>query len=225
MNNQLLSIKAKKFGVRLAGFRQKKGISTEALSMWTGITKEELGKIECGESAISLPLIELIALKLGLMTETLINGKLDNNGDLSTGEQFNQQYSALRDRMIALTLRKTRTEQNKTVTEVASHCDIDEIEIEQYELGSEPIPWPVLERLCEEYQLPITSLVTSLSTNEEQPRQNSTPANDSTHIPTELIGFIQNPVNLPYLELAKRLSEFDAAKLRSIAEGLLEITH
>jgi hypothetical protein len=33
------------------------------------------------------------------------------------------------------------------------------------------------------------------------------------------------PVNEPYIALAKKLSELPANKLRSIAEGLLEITY
>ena len=40
----------------------------------------------------------------------------------------------------------------------------------------------------------------------------------------ELREFIQKPVNLPYLELALKLSRMDAKKLRDIAESLLEIT-
>jgi len=37
--------------------------------------------------------------------------------------------------------------------------------------------------------------------------------------------FISKPVNLPYLELAMRLSDLSAEKLRGVAEGLLEITY
>jgi len=43
-------------------------------------------------------------------------------------------------------------------------------------------------------------------------------------ISDELREFITKPVNVPYLELAMRLSRMDAKKLRDIAESLLEIT-
>ena len=36
--------------------------------------------------------------------------------------------------------------------------------------------------------------------------------------------FVSKPVNQPYLELAQRLSEMSVERLRSVAEGLLEIT-
>jgi len=39
-----------------------------------------------------------------------------------------------------------------------------------------------------------------------------------------LLAFVLKPINLPYLELAKRLSEMSVDKLRDVAEGLLEIT-
>ncbi len=49
--------------------------------------------------------------------------------------------------------------------------------------------------------------------------------NETNTLPDEIREFIDHPANLPYLELAKRLSELDAAKLRAIAEDLLEITY
>ena len=36
--------------------------------------------------------------------------------------------------------------------------------------------------------------------------------------------FVTQPVNEPYLRLAMRMSQLSAERLRSIAEGLLEIT-
>ncbi|NIP32622.1 MAG: hypothetical protein GWN00_13130, partial [Aliifodinibius sp.] len=44
------------------------------------------------------------------------------------------------------------------------------------------------------------------------------------NLPEELQEFIAKPVNQPYLELAKKLSELSADRLRGIAEGILEIT-
>ena len=37
--------------------------------------------------------------------------------------------------------------------------------------------------------------------------------------------FLTNPVNISYLETAKKLSEMDVAKLRQVAEDILEITY
>lgn len=222
MNTQLLSLKAKKFGVRLAGFRQKKGVSTEVLSMWTGIPQKQLEQIESGESTISLPLIELIALKLGILTDTLLFGKIESGDDALQNIGFITNFTRLRDRMIALTLKKARIDNNLSLTEIATQCGITEDQLAQYESGEDSIPWPTLERLCEIFQLPIDSLVSRLASDEKEP---TTESPVSEKYPKELQEFLSNPANLPYLELAKRLSELDAAKLRSVAEGLLEITY
>jgi hypothetical protein len=47
----------------------------------------------------------------------------------------------------------------------------------------------------------------------------------STGLDAQLNEFVANPANLPYIYLAKKLSTLDAAKLREIAENLLEITY
>ena len=225
MNTQLLTIKAKKFGVRLAAYRQENGMSLEALGANTGIPLEHLEKIERGDSTISLPYIELIALKLGIGAESLLDGHLENTMSASADLVFNERYAALRDRMIALILKKNRIENNISLEAVAKKCELSAQELDQYETGSIPIPWPILECLCEEYHLSYGSLISQISAAENHVVQDVEASADLGPIPVELRAFINNPANLPYLELAKRLSELDAPKLRSIAEGLLEITY
>jgi transcriptional regulator with XRE-family HTH domain len=225
MNSQLLSIKAKKFGVRLAAFRQKKGLTTEVLSQWTGISNEKLKSIEQGETTITLPEIELIALKLGYSIETLIAGNLQEIITSNPDESSVLHYSGLRDRIIALILRKTRTEQNQTLEDVAAKCNLETEELNQYESGGKPVPLPILECLCGEYQIPLLSLVAQKPSSDPSPVSELSSPEVNDTLPEELSEFVNNPANLPYLELARKLSELDAAKLRSIAEGLLEITY
>ena len=43
-------------------------------------------------------------------------------------------------------------------------------------------------------------------------------------LPHEIQTFVCQPVNRPYLELAMKLSEMSKDRLRSVAEGLLDIT-
>jgi transcriptional regulator with XRE-family HTH domain len=223
MNDQLLSIKAKKLGVTLSALRKSKGISLEALCQWTDIPQEEMEKIERGESTLSLPEIELIAIKLGLSINDLLLGELADQKDKSS-KAVNEQFTILRDRMIALVLRKTRIEQNMTLEEIAQKSGINVTQMADYESGDISIPWPVLDCICTAYKIPVTTLLAQTSAPEvlSPDSKSSIPA---VSIPDGMSDFIQNPANRPYLDLAKRLSELDAAKLRSIAEGLLEITY
>lgn len=225
MNTQLLSIKAKKFGVRLAAFRQKKGLTTEIMSQWTGISNEKLQGIEQGEFTVTLPEIELIALKLGFPTETLIAGELQQTATASPDEAAVEQYVGLRNRMIALILRKTRLEQGLSFESAATQCGLEIDELKQYESGSKSVPLPVLESLCSAYQIPVFSLISQKPAAEPTPAVEESSFQSNDDLPEEIAEFVNNPANLPYLELARKLSELDAAKLRSIAEGLLEITY
>lgn len=225
MNTQLLSIKAKKFGVRLAAFRQKKGLTTEIMSQWTGISNEKLQGIEQGEFTITLPEIELIALKLGYSTETLIAGELQQTTTAAPDEGTVEQYVGLRNRMIALILRKTRMDLGLSLESAAAQCGLEIDELKQYESGSESVPLPILESLCSAYQIPVFSLISQKSADESSPAVEELSFESNDDLPDEISEFVNNPANLPYLELARKLSELDAAKLRSIAEGLLEITY
>ncbi|EKD88089.1 MAG: hypothetical protein ACD_35C00062G0004, partial [uncultured bacterium] len=124
------------------------------------------------------------------------------------------------DRMIALNLRKTRLDQNKSLESISAQCGLEPNELDQFESGSKPVPVPILELLCTEYQIPLLSLIP------QKPESYPSSTSESyENLPEEVAEFVNNPANLPYLELARKLSELDAAKLRSIAEGLLEITY
>lgn len=225
MNTQLMSIKAKKFGVRLTAFRQVKGVTTEVLSQWTGISKDKIQAIEQGESTITLPEIELIALKLGVSAEMLLNADLQEITASISNKEVEQKHASLRDRIIALILRKTRIEQNQALDNVAAQCGLEPEELDQYENGIKPVPLPLLELLCAAYQIPVHSLITQKPKPEPASSTELKLTQSNDNLPEEISEFVNNPANLPYLELARKLSELDAAKLRGIAEGLLEITY
>lgn len=225
MRSKLQSIKAKKFGVKLAALRQKYDLSIDTISLWTGIPVEKITKIERGEDSASLPEIEILAMKMGFPPEKLVSSESESIPSKTLDPQLLSQYSSLRDRMIALLLRKARTDQGKTLEEVSENCSLDVKELERMENGEIPVPFPMLDSLCSEYKLQIDSLFSSQKHNTNS--SNPSPQAESPEFPlsADLVEFIKNPANQPYLELAKRLSELDAAKLRGIAEGLLEITY
>jgi transcriptional regulator with XRE-family HTH domain len=227
MNIQLITIKTKKLGVSLANCRQKRGISRETLSNWTGISLGNIDQIENGEMGPSLPQIEVIANKLGISFDELVSGSLVQKSASLENERLLKQYSELRDRLIGIHLKKQRIEKGLALDSLAEVCSVSNEKLEQYESGKIPIPYPVLEFLCQKLELAVNTLLAQsspFSTNQAQ-TQVSSASQNTNQISDSLAEFINNPANVPYLELAKRLSVMDAAKLRSIAEGLLEITY
>ena len=222
MNDQVLSIKAKKMGVRLAAYRQARGFSLATVSKWAGIDISELEKVESGESSLSMPILEWIAVKMGIPADQLIEGDLNQVQSTEVDPVLRDQFTTLRDKMIALILKKTRLEQNKSLEETAKKCGFSVNILEGYESGAAPIPWPELESLLEEYGIAVTSLFSPSHADEDvvlNPRESVDKSQD------EMVDFVRNPANQAYLELAKKLSEMDASKLRTIAETILEITY
>jgi len=92
-----------------------------------------------------------------------------------------------------------------------------------YELGEDAVPLPELEILAKAFNSSIREFQDKsgpVGTWFSKQRILS----DFQELPSELQNFASKPVNQPYLEVAKRLSEMQVEKLRSVAEVLLEIT-
>jgi hypothetical protein len=95
--------------------------------------------------------------------------------------------------------------------------------IKAYELGERTIPLPELEAL-------LTALGGRIETFFDQSGPIGQWMTDQKSmqqfldLPKELQAFVCQPVNRPYLELAMKLSSMSTDKLRSVAEGLLDIT-
>jgi len=95
--------------------------------------------------------------------------------------------------------------------------------VKSYELGERPIPIPELEGL-----LGILNGRVEVFFDETGPiglwMKQQKAMHDFLLLPPELQTFVCKPVNRPYLELALTLSGLSTEKLRSVAEGLLDIT-
>ena len=170
----------------------------------------------------SLPELEILAYTLRVPLEHFWgNERLKKNGKVVTLDA--DQVKTLRQKMIGALLRKVRVEGEITLETVASKTGLGLEKLEQYELGEAAIPIPELESI---------SQVLNTSIFEFQDRHGPVgnwfveqkASREFKDLPVDLQGFVCKPINRPYLELAIRLSEMSVEKLRSVAEGLLEIT-
>ena len=227
MNAQLFTLKAKQLGVKLADFRQQRGISLKDLSHRTGIAYHKLEHSEHGESTLSLPQLELVALSFGVAADEIFSNKLNKVEIPPISEQDLNNYSSVRDRVIGLQIYKQRSEKAVSPRALAQSCEISTEELNEFESGEKSIPLPLLESICSELGIALSELISKKisPSNETGERPAVVKSNLPDHFSSELRTFIENPANLPYLELAKRLSDMYAVKLRNIAEGLLEITY
>ena len=130
---------------------------------------------------------------------------------------------SVRQRVIGALLRQERNEANLSVKDTAERTGIPTHRIKAYELGERPIPLPELE-----------VILSALGGRVEDFFDKNGPVGrwllsqglvqSFLELPEEMRNFVSQPVNRPYLELAMKLSEMSKDRLRSVAEGLLDIT-
>lgn len=230
MDSQLSSLKMKKMGMKLAMARQNYGHSFTDLSRETGIDSVALTAFEQGTASPSLPQLESLATTYGLPIDELISDKPLEMKKKSFNTIVLVKREKLHDRMIGLQLKKNRLDQHISIETLAQSCGFTPSEMESFETGLSSIPFLVLVSLCHElgisYEL-FTSTKPKLqaeSKQAEEPQHQIPTQNPISDLPEELLEFINKPVNLPFVELAQKMSQMDAKKLRQIAESILEIT-
>jgi len=219
----LFSERAKKLGVRILTARELFHKSPEECAAVMGTSLETYLQFEGGEQSPSLPQLELLAYYLEI--------SLDYFWDYASPDKDAQKFEQpglsarlnLRNRVVGALLRKRRMDRGLSSAVLAEKAGISVEQLAAYESGRAAIPMPALELLSE-------ALAWTVSAFEDDHgpvgaffiQMRST--RDFQDLSPDLQRFVVQPVNRPYLELAKRLSEMDVDKLRGVAEGLLEIT-
>ena len=221
-NPTLMTIRTKKLGVLMRSARLTCGKSLEECAKAIGVTIDDLEAYELGERAPSLPEVEMLAFYLQIPLDHFWgNELLKGNGHQAALDPA--QLRSLRQRMIGALIRKARTEANLSPDALAEQAGILPEKLNAYELGEEAVPLPELEVLAKIFNASIREFqdkggpVGSWFTKQRL-------LSNFQELPPELQSFASKPVNQPYLEVAKRLSEMQVEKLRDVAEVLLEIT-
>jgi transcriptional regulator with XRE-family HTH domain len=219
----LYSVRAKKIGVVLRSMRSTHGKSLEECAAAMAVSLEEYKLFERGEQSPSLPQLELMAYYLKIPLEYFWNNEIPAAESHNLEGTNRSALLNLRNRVIGALLRNRRVGQNLSVPDLADKTGLSIEQLQTYETGRSAVPFAVLEVLCEAISCPVSTFqddrgpVGSFFVQERSTR-------GFKNLSPELQKFVVQPINQPYLELAKRLSEMDVDKLRSVAEGLLEIT-
>lgn len=218
-----IAIRSKKLGVLIQSARLAFDKSTEECADALGITNEQFASYESGEASPSLPELEALAFYLRVPMDYFWGREIV---DLTRKEPQifeRDRLMRLRNRVIGASLRQARLETGLTTLELASGVGLSEEELNSYEMGEQPIPLPELEVLANSVNRTIKDFQDSRGPIGKWIKQQQAMKNFDDLTP-ELQDFISRPINRPYLEIAQRLSEMSVDKLRTVAEGLLEIT-
>ncbi len=217
------SIRAKKLGALIQDARIVSGESVETCAKWIGASLADFEAYENGELSPSLPELELLAYILDVPLGHFWEDVSLSQGDGAKGSFDTSQFTQLRRRIIGARLRQARMGRGLSLEEISANVKIDVETLSAYELGERAVPLPVLENLAGELGLSIRDLQDQHGPVGTWIRRQRA-IHEFLSLPPEVQAFVGKPVNLPYLELAQRLSEMSVEKLRAVAEGLLEIT-
>jgi transcriptional regulator with XRE-family HTH domain len=226
MNKQemLVKIRSKKLGILIydARLANRRTIEECAAAMYA--TPEEYQAFESGQSSPSLPALEALAYFLDIPLEHFWGHEAISNKPVPLTDENSRRLRTLRNRFIGAHLRQKRDEQGLSLGEIAEQTGFSEEQIKRFELGQDAISLLVLEILSDKIGLRVEELF-----DQHGPvgrwRSSQEAARELAEMPPHLQSFVLKPVNRPYIELAMRLNDLSVEKLRSIAEGLLEITY
>ncbi len=220
IDQQALTLRGRILGAKLRLVRQSAGKSLKEIGALIGASAATIASYENSRKSPSLPELELLAYHLDVPLRRFWP-KAPAAPPRSTADP--KAVIPLRQRMIATLIRSQRTEAELSIRDVARATGIPSARISIYEQGERPIPLPhleaigsVLNRSVEDYvdhQGPVGSW--------DAARRGLEVLMD---LPPDLREFISKPESKPYLRLAKHLSEMSSEKLRTVAEGLLDIT-
>ncbi len=218
-----ITLRSKTLGVLLQDARLAARMSVKEAAGAIGTSTSTYSSYEKGKKAPSLPELEALSMLFNLPISHFW-GTQAISDDISPIEKIDlNRLISLRHRMIGALLQQERRRAGFSMKALSTETGIPKNRIKNYELGERPIPLPELEILVNALGGNIEKFFDkSGPIGQWMTRQNA--IHDFLDLPAELQEFARQPINRPYLELALHLSELSAEKLRSVAEGILDIT-
>lgn len=218
-----ITLRAKKLGILIRDARMASRRSIKECAAAINVTSGVFKAYEEGRKAPSLPELETLAYYLELPIDHFWGNKSISDAPERVSELDLPRLADLRHRMIGALLRQERMNASLSMKSVAKQSGISTRRLKNYELGERPIPLPELEAF-----LKILSGRIETFFDQGGPigfwMTQQKAIDQFLDMPAELQNFVCQPINRPYLDLARKLSEMSTDKLRSVAEDLLDIT-
>ena len=219
-----LEIRARMVGVLLRDARQAAGRTAQECADRLGITAAAYRSCEAGKRGISLPELEILAHALNVPVDHFWGAQTLAAERESEPLPDSAQIIALRQRIIGARLRQARTAAGLSMKALGEPLGLSAGRLSDYEFGARPLPLPELEALAGALGQTIEDFLEARGPIGEWDA-NRRLLERLASLPPDLRDFIAQPLNESYLRLAMELSRMPANRLRTIAEGLLDITY
>jgi transcriptional regulator with XRE-family HTH domain len=218
-----ITLRTKKLGLLIRDARMAERRTVKECADAIGITPALLRAYEEGRRAPSLPELETLVFYLKLPINHFWGREVMSATPSPVASIDLTRLIALRQRMIGALLRQERNNTNVSLKRISDETGISTARLKSYELGERPIPVPELESILAVMGSRIETLFDQ-NGPVGQWMSSQKAMQKFLDLPDEIQDFVCQPVNRPYLELAMKLSSMSKERLRSVAEGLLDIT-
>lgn len=216
-------VRTKKLGVLIRDARQFRRKTIPECAASIGVTPGTLRAWEDGRKSPSLPELETLAFALSLPITHFWSREARSDDPDATGTLNLPALIGIRQRLIGALLRQAREAVSLSLRALSEQAGISVPRLRSYEMGERPIPLSELEALAALLGSRVEAFFDKTGPIGLWMREQKA-INDFLQMPREMQEFVAKPVNLPYIELAMKLSTMSTEKLRSLAEDLLDIT-
>ncbi len=222
-DQEALALRNRIIGVLLRDARIRADKTKRECASVLGVPTSTITAYEEGRKPISLPELEVLAYFL----EVPVSHFWDEEAQLLAEERLPplEEILKIRHRIVGALLRQARLEAGKSQKDLARLLGCSPSRISDYEYGERPIPLAELEALARAVGRPLEYFLDERSGPVGEWEKEQEAYRAFQKLPEEVREFIAKPINWSYLEVAMRLAEMPAGALRTIAEGLLEITY
>jgi transcriptional regulator with XRE-family HTH domain len=218
-----ITIRTKKLGVLIRDARLAERRSVKECASAMGVKPAVFRAYEEGRRAPSLPELEILVFYLKLKIKHFWGQEALSDAS-SPAESLNlPMLMNVRHHKLGALLRQERNNANLSLRSLSEKTGISVHRLKTIELGERPASLPEFE-----------VILSALGAHIEDFFDQSGPVGKwmteqlaiqkFLELPDDMQNFACRPINRPYLELAMKLSEMSTDRLRSVAEGLLDIT-
>ena len=218
-----ITLRTKKLGILIRDARIASRRSTKECAAAINVTNGVFKAYEEGRKAPSLPELETLVYYFELSIDHFWSNESLSDATARIDELNLPRLTELRHRMIGAFLRQERMNASLSMKSVSEQTGISTSRLKRYEMGERPIPLPELEVVLKVLGGRIETFFDQGGPIGQWMAQQRA-VQQFLDMPVELQNFVSQPVNRPYLDLARKLSEMSTDKLRSVAENLLDIT-
>lgn len=218
-----MNIRRRKLGLLIRDARLAHRKTMTECAEAIGVTPGIMRAYEDGRRSPSLPELEVLAYYFDLSIHHFWSRDALSDAPPRTEALNLPVLVGLRQRIVGALLRQRRLDASLSLKALSEETGIPAGRLKSYELGEQPIPVPELEACLAALGGRIEPLLDHAGPIGHWMTQQRA-IQDFLKLPEDLQSFVSLPVNRPYLELARNLSAMSTEKLRSVAEGLLDIT-